>query len=40
MTEYIDLFMQWVDESGPLVRVPFVAGLVLLYWLIYRFIRI
>jgi len=39
MTEYIDLFMQWVDESGPLVRVPFVAGLVLLYWLIYRFIK-
>jgi len=39
MTEYIDLFMQWVDESGPLIRVPFVAGLILLYWLIYRFIK-
>jgi len=39
MTEYIDLFMQWVDKSGPLVRVPFVAGLILLYWLIYRFIK-
>ena len=39
MTEYIDLFMQWIDESGPLVRVPFVVGLVLLYWLIYRFIK-
>ena len=39
MTEYIDLFMQWVDESGPLVRVSFVAGLILLYWLIYRFIK-
>ena len=39
MTEYIDLFMQWVDESGPLVRVSFVAGLISLYWLIYRFIK-
>jgi len=39
MTEYIDLFMQWVDESGPLVRIPFVVGLSFLYWLIYRFIK-
>jgi len=39
MTEYIDLFMQWVDESGPLVRISFVVGLSFLYWLIYRFIK-
>ncbi len=39
MTEYIDLFMQWIDESGPLIRVPFVIGLILLYWLIFRFIK-
>jgi len=39
MTEYLDLFMQWVDESGPLVRVPFLVGLMLLYWLIYRFVK-
>jgi small-conductance mechanosensitive channel len=39
MTEYIDLLMQWVDDSGPLVRVPFVAGLLLFYWLVYRFIK-
>ena len=39
MIEYIDLLMQWVDDSGPLVRIPFVAGLILLYWLIYRFIK-
>ena len=39
MTEYIDVFMQWIDSSGPLVRVPFVIGLCLLYMLIYQFIR-
>jgi len=39
MTEYIDLFMQWIDQSGPLVRVPFVIGLALLYWLIFRFLK-
>jgi len=39
MTEYFDLFMHWLDESGPLVRAPFVVGLFLLYWLIFRFIR-
>jgi len=38
MTEYITTFMQWVDTSGPLVRVPFVVGLVLLFLLINRFI--
>ena len=31
--------MQWVDETGPLVRAPFVAGFILLYWLIFRFIK-
>ena len=39
MTEYIDLFMQWVDESGPFIRASFIAGLILLYWLIYYFIK-
>jgi small-conductance mechanosensitive channel len=39
MTEYLDIFMNWVDESGPLVRVPFVVGLLILYYLIFRFIR-
>jgi len=39
MTEYITQFMQWLDESGPLVRAPFVAGLLVLYLLIYRVIR-
>jgi hypothetical protein len=31
--------MNWVDESGPIVRVPFVLGLGLIYYLIFRFIR-
>ncbi len=39
MTEYINTFMQWIDSSGPLVRVLFVIGLCFLYWLIYRFIK-
>ena len=39
MLEYFNIFMNWVDESGPLVRVPFVVGLLLLYLLIFRFIR-
>jgi small-conductance mechanosensitive channel len=39
MTEYINNFMHWVDQTGPLVRVPFVLGLSLLYWLIFRFIK-
>jgi len=39
MTEYLTIFMNWVDESGPLVRVPFVVGLLTLYYLIFRFIR-
>jgi len=39
MTEYLTDFMNWVDTSGPLVRVPFVVGLILLYMLIYRFIK-
>lgn len=39
MTEYITMFMSWVDESGPLIRIPFVIGLLLVYMLIYRFIR-
>lgn len=39
MTEYLTAFMQWVDQSGPLVRAPFVIGLLLLYLLIYHFIR-
>jgi hypothetical protein len=39
MTDYIPEFMQWVDESGPLVRGAFVAGLILMYLLIIRFIR-
>jgi hypothetical protein len=39
MTEYVNAFMQWIDETGPLIRVPFVIGLALLYWLIFRFIK-
>ena len=39
MTEYLTIFMNWVDESGPLVRVPFVIGLILLYWFIYHLIK-
>lgn len=39
MTEYITMFMDWVDASGPLVHIPFVVGLLLLYLLIYRFIK-
>lgn len=39
MLEYFNMFMNWVDESGPLVRVPFVVGLLLLYLIIFRFIR-
>lgn len=39
MTEYLTIFMNWVDESGPIVRVPFVLGLGLIYYLIFRFIR-
>ncbi len=39
MIEYFNDFMQWIDTSGPLVRVLFVFGLCLLYWLVYRFIR-
>lgn len=39
MTEYITIFMNWVDESGPLVRIPFAIGLILLYLLIFRLIR-
>ena len=39
MADYITQFMQWLDQSGPLVRAPFVAGLLLLYLLIFRFIR-
>jgi len=39
MIDYFNMFMNWVDESGPLVRVLFVVGLLLLYMLIYQFIR-
>ena len=39
MTEYFNNFMQWIDTSGPLVRVLFVVGLFLLYPLIYQFIK-
>ena len=39
MTDYLTLFMNWVDESGPIVRVPFVLGLGLVYYFIFRFIR-
>jgi small-conductance mechanosensitive channel len=39
MTEYLTIFMNWVDESGPIVRVPFVLGLGLIYYLVFRFIR-
>jgi len=39
MTEYIDLFMAWIDETGPLVRAPLVVGLIFVYWLIFRFIK-
>jgi small-conductance mechanosensitive channel len=39
MTEYLTALIQWVDESGPFVRVPFVAGLLLLYFLIFHSIR-
>lgn len=40
MTEYFDSsFMHWLDTSGPLVRAPFVVGLLLLYALVFRFIR-
>jgi small-conductance mechanosensitive channel len=39
MTNLIDTFMQWVDSSGPLVRIPFILGLFLLYLFIYRSIR-
>jgi len=39
VTEYINAFMQWIDTSSPLIRVPFVVGLCLLYILIYRFIK-
>ena len=39
MTEYMTDIMQWVDQSGPLVRASFVAGLFLTYLLIYRFIK-
>ncbi len=39
MIEYLDDFMQWIDTSGPLVRVLFVFGLCLLYWLVNRIIK-
>ena len=39
MHEYINTFWQWVDSSGPLVRVPFVFGLSAFYFLVYQFIR-
>jgi small-conductance mechanosensitive channel len=39
MNEYIDMFMQWLDASGPLVRIPFIIGLFLLYVLIFRFLK-
>ncbi len=39
MTEYIAAVMHWVDESGPLIRVPFIFGLLLLYLLIFRFVK-
>jgi len=39
MKEYIDMFMNWVDVSGPLVRVPFIIGLLALYIVIYWFIK-
>ena len=38
MTEYITMFMDWVDTSSPFIRIPFVVGLFLLYLLVYRFI--
>lgn len=39
MNEYKDAFMQWIDTSGPLVQIPFIIGLFLLYLLIYHFIK-
>ena len=39
MIEYFNMFMHWVDESSPLIRIPFVVGMLLLYLLIFRFIR-
>jgi small-conductance mechanosensitive channel len=39
MTEYFYDFMNWLDTSGPLVRLIFVVGLILVYALIYRSIK-
>ena len=39
MAEYFTDFMNWVDASGPLIRAPFVVGLIFVYWLIFRFIK-
>ena len=39
MTGYLDSLLQWVDMSGPMVRIPFLILLILLYYLIFRLIR-
>jgi len=39
MNEFLETFMQWIDASGPLVRIPFIIGLFLLYVLIYHMIK-
>ena len=39
MPEYLTEFVKWVDQSSPLVRAPFVAGLIFIYWLIFRLIK-
>jgi len=39
MNEYLASLLSWVDQSGLLVRAPFVVLLLLLYYLILRLIR-
>jgi len=39
MTEFFTDFMHWIDTSGPFIRIPFVVGLVIIYWLVFRLIK-
>ncbi len=39
MTEYINELMHWLDAANPFIRVAFSSGLIILYLLIFRFIR-